>query len=109
VTARFRASGTVCDAESGRPLLDLVVRAYDADVVSDDFLGEARTDADGRFAIVFGPQAFRDVGEARPDLYLKVFDARGERVLASTRHELRRNAGADERWVIRVPRASVDR
>jgi carotenoid cleavage dioxygenase len=105
---RFCVSGEVREAESNRPLLDCVVRAYDHDVVKDDFLGEARTDADGWFSIVFTEQAFRDVGESRPDLYLKVFDAEGKRLLASTRSELRRNARNEERFEIRVPRATLD-
>ena len=106
---RFCVSGSVCEAESGRPLLDLVVRAYDHDLVADDFLGESRTDADGYFAIVFTQQAFRDVVESRPDLYLKVFDGTGTRLLASTRSELRKKAGAEERFEIRVPRAALER
>jgi hypothetical protein len=69
----------------------------------DDFLGECRTDADGHFAIVFTQVAFRDAVESRPDLYLVVLDASGKRELASTRAEVRRNAGAEERYVIDVP------
>lgn len=104
---RFRVSGVVREQASqpgmGRPLLDLVVRAYDADVVADDLLGETRSDADGYFAIVFTQAAFRDFTESRPDLYLVLLDASGERVLHSTRSELRKNAGADERYAIEIP------
>jgi hypothetical protein len=103
---RFRVSGEMREKGSGpglgRPLLDLVVRAYDADLVADDLLGETRTDADGHFAIVFTRAAFRDVAESRPDLYLVVLDASGERVLHSTRSELRKNAGVDERYAIEI-------
>lgn len=103
---RFRVSGEVREHGAGpglgRPLLDLVVRAYDADVVADDLLGETRTDADGQFAIVYTQAAFRDFAEARPDLYLVVLDATGERVLHSTRSELRKNAGVDERYAIEI-------
>lgn len=100
---RYRVSGTVTEAGTHRGLLDLVVRAYDADVVADDFLGETRTDADGHFNLVFTQVDFRDVKEVRPDLYLVVLDSAGSRVLHSTRSELRRNAGVDERYAIAIP------
>jgi len=100
---RFRVSGVVREEGTGRPLIDLVVRAYDADVISDDFLGETHTDADGRFAIVFTQVAFRDVKESRPDLYLVIADASGKRVLHSTRSEVRNDAGVDERFAIEIP------
>lgn len=100
---RHRVSGVVREAGSGRPLLDLLVRAFDADVLADDFLGETRTDADGRFAIVFTQVQFRDLIESRPDLYLVVFDPTGERALATTRDAVRKNAGAEERYAIDVP------
>ena len=100
---RYHVSGVVREQGSGRPLLDLVVRAYDADVISDDFLGETRTDADGRFDLVFTQVAFRDVKETHPDLYLVIHDPNDQRVLHSTRKELRRNAGVEERYAIEIP------
>jgi hypothetical protein len=104
---RYRVSGVVREAGSGRPLLDLVVRAYDADFALDDLLGEVRTDADGRFAIVFTQVQFRDVKESRPDLYLEIFDTSGERLIHSTRSALRRNAGVDESYAIEIPAAKL--
>ena len=101
--ASFRVRGCVRDAATARPARDLVVRAYDADAVSDDLLGQSRTDADGLFAIVYQRIHFRDLAEARPDLYLVVLDATGKRVLLSTRAACRRNAGADEVWDLSVP------
>ncbi len=104
---RFHVGGTVRERGSGRPLLDLVVRAYDADVFSDDFLGETRTDADGRFDLVFTQVEFRDVAETHPDLYLVVLDASCERTLHSTRAALRRNAGVEERYTLEVEPAEL--
>jgi hypothetical protein len=102
---RFHVSGVVREQGAGRPLLGLVVRAYDADVIADDFLGETRTDADGHFDLVFTQVDFRDVVETHPDLYLVVLDARAEQVLHSTRADVRKNAGVEERYVIEIPPA----
>ena len=100
---RFHVSGVLREQGSGRPLLDLLVRAYDADVIADDFLGETRTDAEGCFDLVFTQVAFRDVKETHPDLYLVILDPKDQRVLHSTRDKLRKNAGVEERYAIEIP------
>jgi carotenoid cleavage dioxygenase len=93
--------------ESGRPLAAMLVRAYDKDVVLDDFLGEARTDDSGRFEVVFSEDRFKDLFETRPDLYLHVFDPRGARLLHTTEHRVRFDAGRDEFFEIRVARDGI--
>jgi hypothetical protein len=53
-------------------------RVYDKDLVSDDFLGEATTDADGHFSVTFSSDDFQGqvTGfEARPDIFVKVTNA----------------------------------
>jgi len=102
MSLRYRVSGAVREAGTGQPLLGLVVRAYDADVMFDDFLGEARTDQEGHFAIVYTQVEFRDVVESRPDLYLRIFDAAGQREILHTRKTFRRNAGVEERYAIEI-------
>lgn len=99
---RFRISGTVGEEETGRPLADLIVRAFDKDVVADDPLGFATTDADGRFEIFYTEAQFRDVVEARPDVYLQVYDRTGRRLLEETRNAVRRNASEDETFQIAI-------
>ena len=106
----FRVAGTVQEDETGRPLAGLVVRAFDRDLVFDDKLGFATTDSRGRFEIRFGLEKFRDVWESRPDLYLRVYDASGTRLLHETTDAIRWNATPDEEYRLRVPaRALVER
>jgi hypothetical protein len=100
---RFRVLGTIEEEETGRPLADLVVRAFDRDLVLDDKLGFATTDADGRFEIRFDRKDFRDLGESRPDLYLRVYDRSGTREIHQTADAIRWNASASETYRLRIP------
>ena len=105
----FRVRGTVEEAETGRPLAGLIVRAYDRDLVVDDKLGFATTDADGKFEIRFGVEAFRDFRETRPDLYLRIYDAEGTGLLHETTAAIRWNASDDERYAIRIAARALGR
>jgi hypothetical protein len=101
-------SGVVEELETGRPLAGLVVRAYDRDLLLDDLLGYASTDAAGRFSIHFASDRFRELREQRPDVYLRVFDARGTRLLAETRDAVRHDAKLREEYRVRVPARALD-
>jgi hypothetical protein len=103
----MRVIGTVVEEESGRPLAGLRVRAYDKDWIFDDKLGETRTDAAGRFEISYTEVQFRDLEETLPDVYLRVYDADGERLLYSSEKAVRRNALVVERFDIRIPRETL--
>jgi hypothetical protein len=102
-TFRFRVAGTVREESSARPLANLLVRAYDEDLLVDDHLGDATTDENGRFDIRFTELAFRDAFEKSPDVYLRIFDPTGEIELYSTRSQVRRDARGQEHFEIRVP------
>jgi hypothetical protein len=101
----FRVHGAVLERESGRPLAGLVVRAFDDDLLFDDFLGDARTDAGGEFEVVYTEVQFQDLHETRPDVYVRVFDASGTRLLHTT--ETRHRAALDERFEIRIGRSEL--
>ena len=104
----FRVWGVVEEAETGRPLPGLVVRAFDRDLVFDDALGFAETDADGGFEIHYRAEDFRDLVESRPDVYLRVYDHAGLRLLYETREQVRRNATGDEHFTLKVPARALD-
>ena len=63
----------------GKPLSYLFVEAYDSDFgTSEDYLGNATTDAQGKFEISFDERAFKqdfEILERRPDIYVKVSDS----------------------------------
>ena len=99
----MRVVGTIVEQESGKPLEGLRVRAYDKDWVFDDDLGETTTDADGRFEISYTDVQFRDLEETEPDLYLRVYDASGSRLLYSTEKAVRRSALMLEEYDIQIP------
>ena len=103
----FRVHGSVLEDETGRPLAGMLVRLYDKDFVLDDFLGETRTDAAGRFELAFTEAQFKDVFETRPDLYLHVYDPSGTHLLLTSEGEVRFDAGHDEFFELRITRERV--
>ena len=103
VRETFIVLGTIEEEETGRPLPNLVVRAYDRDLVFDDRVGFTTSDDDGRFEIRFHRKDFSDVWESQPDLYLRVFDPSGTRELYQTRDAIRWRASRHETYRLRIP------
>ncbi len=105
---RYRVAGVIHEEGTGRPLEGLRVAAFDKDVVKDDFLGEAMTDAEGRFEIRFTDADFKDLLESQPDIYLCVFrpDAPAEAIL-DTSWDVRENASPDEHFELTAPPSSL--
>jgi class 3 adenylate cyclase len=106
---RFAIRGVLRASEDGAPLPGLRVFAYDKDLVRDDYLGEATSAADGSFEILFTDEFFRDLFETRPDIYLIVKEAEGEREILHTRDSVRWNAQAVEHYELSIPRDPLDR
>ena len=103
----MRLYGTVIEEESGRPLEGLLVRAYDKDLIVDDHLGDTHTDASGHFELSYSEAQYRDLHETLPDLYLRIFDPSGKRLLHTTENAVRANAKVVERFEIQIPRTSL--
>jgi hypothetical protein len=100
---RFRILGRVRGAQSKAPKSGLCVRAFDKDIVFDDPVGDTVTNERGEFFLEFTEEAFRDVWEQRPDLYLRIFDAGGTKLLVTTEREVRWHARPIEHFEIEVP------
>ncbi len=104
----WRLTGHLLEKESGRPLPGLLVSAFDKDLFADDPLGMAVSDREGRFEIRYTTEQFRDLFESSPDLYLKVYNASGEREIFSTRERVRSNAERHEKFQLRIPAANLE-
>jgi len=103
----FVITGEVRDGRDRTGMPGLLVRAFDRDLVVDDFLGSAVTDPQGRFRIVFTEEAFAGLFETSPDLYLRIYSHDGGRELISTRHQVRWNASEGEHYEIDIPAANL--
>jgi hypothetical protein len=103
----FRIFGVVEEAETGRPLMNLVVRAFDRDLILDDKIGYTNTDDDGHFEIRFGTERFREFFESQPDLYLRIYDRTGARLLHETTDAIRWNASKNEEYRIQIPASAL--
>lgn len=103
----MNVSGTVVEVETGRPIQGLRVRAFDKDLIFDDELGESVTDAAGRFEIRFTEAQYRDWTETAPDLYIRIFDASGERLVYSSEQAPRMNGSVNEHFEVRIAAAKL--
>lgn len=99
----FRITGSVRVAETGVPLPGLFVKAYDKDLLFDDVLGSTVTNADGSMEIITELRDFREFFDARPDVYLKIFDRPGGRLIHSTEEAVRWRAGRVEDFEVLIP------
>lgn len=87
--------GVLTGRRSGRPLAGYHVEALDKDLFRDDKLGSAVTDSEGRFEIRYAAEAFSDLFEKGPDIYLRISNDKKEVVLI-TEQAVRANAGREE-------------
>lgn len=104
----FQVFGVFEEVETGRPLTNLVVRAFDRDLIFDDKIGYTNTDDDGRFEIRFGAERFRELFESRPDIYLRIYDRSGARLLHETTDAIRWNASKKEEYRFRIPASALE-
>ena len=102
----MRVIGTIVELESGKPIAGLQVKAFDKDLIWDDKLGTAITDAKGGFKINYSSADF-GILETSPELYLRVFDAGGKKLLYTSEKSIRRDPQVEERFDITIPKAKL--
>jgi uncharacterized protein (DUF362 family) len=98
----FRITGQV--RVDGEGVSDLLVMGFDKDILSDDFLGKAITDRDGRFKIEYSESDFSNIFENKPDVYLKIKSSDRSRTIFTTKEFVRFSANKEEHFVIDIPR-----
>ena len=57
----FSVKGTLLSRKDQQPLPNLRIEAWDKDLLFDDFVGEATTEANGDFTIIFKLERFREL------------------------------------------------
>ena len=103
----FKVAGSVRELESNKGVPDLEVRAFDKDIVFDDFLGSTMTDNNGNFNIIYDEKNFRQVFESKPDIYITVASKDG-RTIYTTDKEIRFEAEKSEYFDIRIPKSIIE-
>lgn len=103
----FRVNGIVYERETKRGLPSLIVRAYDKDPFYDDLLGDTTTDSSGRFEIRYTESDFRELFDRQPDIYFRIYDPSGDRLIHSTADSVRWNAGANEYFEVPIPKQKL--
>ena len=105
----MRVIGTVVEEESGKPLAGLRVRAFDKDLIIDDKLGVATTDATGSFRIDYSQLDFSSIfgTETSPELYVRVYDAKDKKLLFTSEKSIRKNVTVEERYDIKIAKAKL--
>jgi hypothetical protein len=102
----WTARGVVVN-EKGEGLEGLVISLFDKDLLFDDVLGTTKTAEDGSFEIIYRKEAFADLFESRPDLYVKVMDERGN-VFYTSRKTVRFGAKPVETFEITIQHGMID-
>lgn len=98
--------GQVTD-ENDQGIGGLIVSVYDEDCIFDDRLGSTLTDENGYFMLNYRTEDFRDLIEAKPDIYLKVLDKEGKTLYTSEK-AVRYEAGHVEAFDIGIGKTKQD-
>ena len=105
----MRVIGTIVEEESGKPIAGLQVRAFDKDLIFHDKLGVAITDAAGNFRIEYSQLDFSSIlgTETSPELFIRIFDASGKKLLYTSEKAIRSHPQVEERYDIKIPKAKL--
>lgn len=92
--------GNVTDEEN-KGVKGLTISLYDKELLFEDVLGTTLTDEIGNFEFIYRTEAFKDLFDKKPDIYLKVLDSSGK-VIYTSKDARRPNAGSEETYMIKL-------
>ncbi len=72
---QFAVNGEV--TEHGEPLPNVIVKAYDKDLRTEEKLGESKSDSNGNYVIAYSSDQFRKAEKETADLIVRAFDESG--------------------------------
>lgn len=112
---KMRVLGIVREKESGEPVSDLIVHAYDKDLVSSDLLGKAQTGSDGKFLIEYESVDFQELLDRNPDIYIEIFNGadiksqktKRVRPIYTTKKSIRHNASSSEKFYVEISKKKL--
>jgi len=82
-TGKFIVAGRVTDRDTGVPLPNVLVKAYDLDPKTDELLGQTRTDALGYYRIEYTEKDLKDDRDKKPEVYIDVLNDAGQSIYTS--------------------------
>lgn len=106
----FKVSGRVYEAESGNGIPNLIIEAFDKDLVKNDKLGQVKTNSNGTFEITYSEADFRgkfEIFEGNPDLYIVVKSPDMSKILYSSEKNIRSDAKNNEHFDVAIPKATL--
>lgn len=109
---KMRVLGIVKEKESGKPISDLLVCAFDKDLLRSDFLGKTKTNSEGKFIIEYDSKIFKELMDKNPDIYIEIYHGKNAEVFSqkrvkpiySTKKSIRYSASSSEKFYLEIPR-----
>jgi hypothetical protein len=103
----FKITGQVREFERKIGVPNLVVRAFDKDLIYDDLLGSTTTDENGCFEIIYEGTDYKELFDKKPDIYLMIKSPDYRRTIHTTRDKVRFEADREEHFVVDIPRKAL--
>jgi hypothetical protein len=103
----FKITGQVREFERKIGVPNLVVRAFDKDLIYDDLLGSVTTDENGCFEIIYEGTDYKELFDKKPDIYLIIKSPDYRRNIHTTRDKVRFEADREEHFVVNISRKAL--
>lgn len=103
----YKITGKVYEAETHIGIPNLIVQAFDKDLMKSDNLGETKTDSEGKFEINYTEKDFKGMFEGEPDLYLIIKSSDRINTLYNSEKNIRHQAKRHENFDIAIPKSAL--